>query len=193
MRDSDSAVKAAPVPLGARAMTSETSNSLLPALECATVTLRCPDCGEKQQIDIKETPRWTLPPECAACRYKIALDQLIGNIRGLIERFDADVVEAPDAPQTAGFEKMKREWNERMNSGRPMWAVRVELPCKVFKEEAGGLSIDTPTFSLAGFDQLGYVRVQISPEAVKSLKVVFDNLEKIPGGLVEGTTKPSAN
>ena len=87
----------------------------------------------------------------------------------------------------------KKEWEERLASGKPVHAVLIDLPMNVFKEEAGGLSIDTATFELAGFDRLGILRVQITPAAVDKLKWVFDNLEKIPDGLVAEKKKPSAN
>jgi hypothetical protein len=39
-----------------------------------------------------------------------------------------------------------------------MMVAQIDLPMIVVKEEAGGLSINTATFGLAGFDRLGILR-----------------------------------
>ncbi len=64
----------------------------------------------------------------------------------------------------------KKEWEERLASGHPMHGVTVDLPMTIFRDGEGGLSIDTATFGLAGFDRLGVVRVHLTSSAVDSLK-----------------------
>lgn len=87
----------------------------------------------------------------------------------------------------------KKEWEDRLASGQPLMQVVIDLPMKVFRSDEGSLMIDTATFGLAGFDRLGNLRVQITAAAEKSLKVVFENLEKIPDGQIGGKGTSSAN
>jgi hypothetical protein len=78
------------------------------------------------------------------------------------------------------FAELKEQWEMMLASGQPLHQVKVDLPMTVIREEAGGLAIDTPTFSLAGFDRLGVLRVHLTPLAVDSLKLAFRELEKNP-------------
>lgn len=91
------------------------------------------------------------------------------------------------------WEQKKKEWEDRLASGQPMMEVKIDLPMKIFRDGAGALSIDTATFGLLGFDRLGNLRVHITPEAEKNLKWVFENLEKIPDGLLGGKGTQSSN
>ena len=91
------------------------------------------------------------------------------------------------------WEEKRKEWEQRLASGSPLVTFKVDLPMKVFKGKAGELSIDTATFGLAGFDRLGYLRLEITPAAADRLKWVFANLEKIPDGFVAENKKPSSN
>jgi hypothetical protein len=95
--------------------------------------------------------------------------------------------------ESDNWEQKRKEWDERLASGAPMFQVLIDVPFKVFRGEAGVLSIDTATFGLAGFDRLGVVRIHVTPAAENSLKILFDNLEKIPDGLIGGKGSPTAN
>src|SRR6266849_970821 len=91
---------------------------------------------------------------------------------------------ADDSADPSDWEEKRKEWEERLASGRPMMQVLLDVPFKVFRDEEGVLSIDTATFGLAGFDRLGSLRIGVAPAAEKSLKTLFDNREKIPEVLV---------
>jgi hypothetical protein len=78
------------------------------------------------------------------------------------------------------FSEIKEQWEIMLSSGQPLHQVKVDLPMTVIREEAGGLAIDTATFSVAGFDRLGVLRVHLTPLAVDRLKWAFRELEKNP-------------
>ncbi len=91
------------------------------------------------------------------------------------------------------WKEQRKVYEDILASGQPMHGVLVDLPMKVIKEEAGGLLIDTATMALAGFDRLGIVRVQMTEQAVRSLKRAFAEFEKNPDMRILEIRKPAAN
>jgi hypothetical protein len=90
-----------------------------------------------------------------------------------------------------GFDR--KPYEDLLASGQPIHGVKIDLPMKVIREEGGSLSIDSPTFQLAGFDRLGIVRVHMTALAVDSLKHAFAELEKNPDMRVLEIRQPAAN
>jgi hypothetical protein len=91
------------------------------------------------------------------------------------------------------YEEFKKKWDSRLASATPMFGIDVDLPMKVFRDQAGGLSIDCPSIALAGFDRIGIVRVHLTDQAVSSLKQAFSDLEKNPDVPCVEIRRPSAN
>jgi hypothetical protein len=97
-----------------------------------------------------------------------------------------------------GWAEQKKWWEEALASGAPLQHVLVDLPIKVIREgaegpAAGGLAIDSPTFSVMGFDRLGVVRVHVTLAAVDSLKRALAELERNPDASSVEIRTPVAN
>jgi hypothetical protein len=67
--------------------------------------------------------------------------------------------------------------------------VFLDIPLKVTRTADGTLTLDRPTFGLAGFDQLGVQRVSLTPDAAAGLKSILTALGDDKVGYLEATRK----
>jgi hypothetical protein len=81
-------------------------------------------------------------------------------------------------------EELRRDWEYRVATGRPILIYDFDLPMTFRVGSGGQIEMDCPCMVVGNFNRPGNIRVRLSPAAAHRLRDTFRKLEDLLGDVI---------